>query len=474
MAGALVLAGGVLYGMSHQSATQSFGAFNPTGGGTYYLQSSINATQTTIALSSFTEPGSNIPYTMTYLHSSIEYATINPQGAGNPTGAKSEFVSFTGITQNTNGTALLTGVTRGLERSYPYFASSTVAYSAPGQTQFILSSPPQFFNQYYALANTASSTNTLTFSNQFPPFYYPGPGAQSTGSIISTTSEFASVAYVNAVAFSGSPNATTIAKGIVQLSTALQAASSTVLGSTAASLVVQSGNSTDTPQSGCASGYTAVAGAGCNMIADLTGHIKQAWLNLTQAFTFSTTTSYFENVGTLTATSSARLPANTTIGGLTPLTSITVPHYSFVNTGTLTANNGWATSSPVTIPAGVMTASSTWNVMVRGTCTTSSSDCQYYLRETGGTTIAECNWGSDTVSGNVVYIWMFGSNQSSLSSQSTNLTGWKSAAGSTAVDCSANFTSSFNTAGATTFVLVVRNTGAQNTVANNYSIVVNP
>src|ERR1039458_1359561 len=43
-----------------------------TGGGTYRLASSISSTQTSIKLSSFTEPVSGTPYTMAYLNSALE------------------------------------------------------------------------------------------------------------------------------------------------------------------------------------------------------------------------------------------------------------------------------------------------------------------------------------------------------------------------------------------------------------------
>ena len=142
-----VLTLGSFFGIHPQQAptpveAPRVGSFNPTGGGTYRLQSSIGSSDTTITLSSFKEPVSNIYYTMTYLNSSIEYATIEPQ-----TSTK-EFISFTGITQNSDGTATLTGVTRGLGFSYPYTASTTLQQAHPANAIFILSNPPQLTNQY--------------------------------------------------------------------------------------------------------------------------------------------------------------------------------------------------------------------------------------------------------------------------------------------------------------------------------------
>lgn len=146
------------YQVQEQATSQNLGAYNPTGGGTYHLQSSIGLTNTSINLSSFKEPISNIPYTMTYLNSSVAYGTLDPQ---NPT--RSEFISFTGITQNSDGSAKLTGVIRGLARSYPYTASSSLAVSHSGQSIFILSDSPQHFLEYAVKRNDETITGAWSF-----------------------------------------------------------------------------------------------------------------------------------------------------------------------------------------------------------------------------------------------------------------------------------------------------------------------
>lgn len=126
--------------------------YNPTGGGTYRLQTSVGLADTSIRLSSFKEPVSNIPYTMSYLNSDLECGTLDPQTS------RSEFIQFTGITQNSDGTAILTGVTRGLGRSYPYTASSTLRQTHAGQSIFILSDAPCLFNQYGIKQNDETLT----------------------------------------------------------------------------------------------------------------------------------------------------------------------------------------------------------------------------------------------------------------------------------------------------------------------------
>ncbi len=128
------------------------------GGQTYNLGSSVGSTDTSILLSSFTEPVSETPYTMALLNSEIVYGTIAPGTSS------SEFISFTGITQNANGTALLTGVTRGLQKKYPYTTSVTFKLPHSGQSIFILSDAPQVFNEYAALKNENVFDEVNTFT----------------------------------------------------------------------------------------------------------------------------------------------------------------------------------------------------------------------------------------------------------------------------------------------------------------------
>lgn len=193
------------------------GSYSPTGAGTYYLEATITSSQNTISLTSFDEPVSNIPYTMSYLNSSIEYGTISPQSG------RSEFVSFSGITQNTDGSATLTGVVRGLSRSPGSggcVASSTLASGYAGQTKFILSNPPCQLAQYAVKQNNEEVSGLWTF-DQSPIGINPG----------------------------GQPNSSETVNGVSQLATGAQAAAGTSVGSTGARLVLPASAATSTCQS---------------------------------------------------------------------------------------------------------------------------------------------------------------------------------------------------------------------------------
>jgi len=125
----------------------ALGSYQPSGGNVYKLANSVTPSQATITLTSFKEPISEIKYTMSILGSTIQYGTLDPR---NPN--KSEFVSFTGITQNADGTATLTGVVRGLPRSNVVTggctASTTLQLSHGGQSEFILSNHPCQLAEY--------------------------------------------------------------------------------------------------------------------------------------------------------------------------------------------------------------------------------------------------------------------------------------------------------------------------------------
>lgn len=254
---------------------QVAGSFNPTGGGTYLLNSSISSSQTSITLTSFTEPGSGIPYTMSYINTDIIYGTISPS-SGN-----SEFISATGITQNGNGTATLTGVRRGESRTPGTggcVASTTLAHAYPGQTQLILSNSPCFYSEFAMRRSPQNITAPWNF-DQYPT-------ASTTLGNATTSRQFITLGQAQGLANQGAATATESVTGITRLATALQTASSTFLGVNDP-LANQPRYATDTPQSGCAVGYTGIAGASCTVVAQLTGKIRQTWINLMEAWTFA-------------------------------------------------------------------------------------------------------------------------------------------------------------------------------------------
>ncbi len=186
-------------------------AFRTMSGQGFTLGSSISSTQTTILLTSFLVPVSGTPITMATMGTIIAYGTLAP---GTST---AELISFTGVTQNADGTATLTGVTRGLDKEYPY--TTVIGFKQPhaGQTIFILSDAPQVFNEYPAKRNDETITGQFTF---------PQSGTASAavaGAVYAAPTndiEFATKKYVDEIAIAGSPNASTTVKGIGKVSVA--------------------------------------------------------------------------------------------------------------------------------------------------------------------------------------------------------------------------------------------------------------
>lgn len=276
------------------------GTFNPVGAGTYVLQSSVSATQNTITLTSFTEPGSGIPYTMSYINSNIVYGTLSPS-SGN-----SEFVSFTGITQNANQTATLSGVIRGLARTPGTggcVASSTLAHAYPGQTQFILSNSPCFYSQYAVKQNAQTIGGLWTFSSTSPPKLDYDPTSAQWALFSSST--LVTYGQLQATAFAGVTNASESAKGIVQLATQTQTGSSTNIGSSGASLVLQSQYASSSP--------SVVCGV-CTVVTQANGKIISTYINQTSAYSWSGL--HIFSTGLISTASSTFTNSSLSIGGL--------------------------------------------------------------------------------------------------------------------------------------------------------------
>lgn len=312
-----------------------FGAFNPAAGTTYRLQSSIGTTDTSIKLSSF-KNRSSIPLTMTLLNTDIGYGTLSPQTS------RSEFVSFSGITQNADGTATLTGVSRGLSDISPFTASTTLRQAHPGQSVFILSDSPQLFEEYAKRRNDESITGRWNFSTELP-----------YSSITATTSQqFTTKSYVDNITNAGAATSTETNGGIVELGTLAEQANSYDGGANKPT-VLQTKNSTSTCQ---------VSGSYNLVASSTTGKLDKNCLDqsLNYAWTGNNTFS-----GTSAFSATTTITANVGIGTTSPFTSLGVA-------GTITTNNINATTTTATSTFSgnlvVSNNASTTNLTISGTC----------------------------------------------------------------------------------------------------------
>lgn len=475
---------GVLLGIGYvttrpevKTQTQSFGSFTPVGGQTYTLSGAgINSSATSITLNSFTTPdGRALAMSM---FGSIGYAVIDPNS---PT--KIEDVTFTGITQNANGTAVLTGVSRGMDFVSPYAASTSLAYSHSGGAYLILSNSAGFYGQQFLFSNNlGSSTAIITFSPTAPPQYYPSVGAQATGGINSTSSEFASIAYVQQTAISGAVNATTLAKGIIQLATAAQAAAGTALGSTGASLVPSNSLFTSTPSATTIIPVTSSVGKLAQGFLDIFT-TQNTWTaqnifsglfatNATSTNATSTVSQYFPFLtSTLLKTdSTGKLSAAVRASDYAP------EQYTYATTTDISVTSStYATSTLFGFPSGTLTASS--SIQVRGgfDCTSASGaqSCTIYLRTPTGANLAQCAENAATAqaySGYAMFT-VVGNNSVSSQTELCTITASNNTATFTTVQDNEENTTAINFSTLTGVYLVIQTTNANATAALRNAIV---
>ncbi len=119
--------------------------------------SGVSIGDSTVALSSFkTIDGVNLAMTD---FGDVGFGTIDP---GN--GTSEEQISFTGVTQNANGTATLTGVKTVLFTA-PYTQTPNLAKSHAGGSIFVISNTAGFYNELTAKDDDETITGQWTFTD---------------------------------------------------------------------------------------------------------------------------------------------------------------------------------------------------------------------------------------------------------------------------------------------------------------------
>lgn len=175
-------------------------AFYPVQGKDYSLSGAgVSATATSIVVSSLTLPNSNALVTMA-MFGVIGYGVFEP-GTGNE-----ENFSFTALTQNANGTATLSGVTRGLRFDQPFTQDTTLRTAHTGGTILRFSNTVQLFSEYATKRNDETISGVYDFT------------VSPTVPTPSTSSQAASKGYVDGVAVAGAPDASTTVKGVSRIS----------------------------------------------------------------------------------------------------------------------------------------------------------------------------------------------------------------------------------------------------------------
>ena len=181
--------------------------FSLAGAGT-----SIGATS--IILTSFTKIDGSLVTMIDF--GTVGYGTLEPS-----TAIQEEQISFSGVTQNINGTATLTGVKTVLMYS-PYTETAGLTKSHAGGTVFIVSDNPGLWNTFTNKQNNETVTGTWIMSGGISSI---GGGATtfasfpiSPSSAPTTNYQLANKKYVDDTVVYGAPDASTTTKGIAKLS----------------------------------------------------------------------------------------------------------------------------------------------------------------------------------------------------------------------------------------------------------------
>jgi len=220
--------------------------------------SGVSAGATSITLKSFKQIDGTTNLTMTDFGTK-GYGTLQPKTV------KEEQISFTGVTQNANGTATLTGVSR-VSNVSPYTETSGTAQGHNGNAEFVLSNTAAFYDSFVNKNNDETITGTHTYTSTAIPIYDANPTFTDDKHIISKK-------YADDLAIAGAPDMAAAVKGIGEKASDAELASGAADGS----------GDTTAPLVATATSFNETAAAGKVPVAESTAKIGQDWLGATTA-----------------------------------------------------------------------------------------------------------------------------------------------------------------------------------------------
>lgn len=310
---AVIIAAGVFFGISKQPhvtvinttapPTQSFGASGSPAvqsQASFLSGSGVTSVATTISVTSFVLSDGSTPITISMFGSGATgYATLEPGTT------REENISFTGVVQNSNGSALLTGVTRGLTFSFPCTSTSSLQKAHAGGTKLVLSNSNCFYQNFVTAANDASITGLYTFASNTPPTYGATPS-------LTNSLQLANKGYVDGVASSGAADAGIGSKGLVAITTPGGAATSTDGAAVLYNMISKQYYATSSQ------------GATTTVIMANNGQLDNSWVSST-SYTYGTSTTQTFN-GSITGNATASIPYLVPPGVVEAYTSSTAPN----------------------------------------------------------------------------------------------------------------------------------------------------
>lgn len=137
---------------------------------TFFLAGAgVNLGDSTMTLQSFKKiDGTNI--TMSDF-GTVGYGTLEPN-----TRVREESISFTGVVQNSNGTATLTGV-KNVDFAYPYTETANFSKSHPGGVRFIITNTAGFYDNFANKNDDETINNVWTYTHDKNPKYDSQPAS---------------------------------------------------------------------------------------------------------------------------------------------------------------------------------------------------------------------------------------------------------------------------------------------------------
>lgn len=462
-----------------------FAAFRVVQTPVYHLYTGESGSATTVRITPYPVDLDNAKLTMTDFGTNAVF-TVDPGLKG-----IEEIEQFTGIVDNGDGTASLTGLSRDMQSKYPYTGSGT-GRTHGSSAIVVFGNSPQIYGRLAAPENAQTWSAVQIFASTTPPQY--------DSNYTASGNQFVSFNQLLTTAFQGAATSTYSGMGIVQLATAGQVSAGTASSTTGAPFVIPSADASSTYNGpivfqGEIPALRSTKDIDPNFIATSSGN-NYNWGGIT-TFTGSTTMATTSIAASGTSTSPLILhgvpyafPATQGANGTSLLNNGSgtlswgaKPQYTLISNTAIQASSNTATSTQIlTIPAGTLSASSTITVQGEIDCQGGSASCQYYLRDlTSGVTFATCIINQSTTAVNYSGLFHFTvANQGSLSAQlgySDCFTIPQNAAigsGGIYTQVGAGVTATtFNTANAVNLVLVAKSPSNQANI-NDYSIIVNP
>jgi len=334
----------------------------------------------------------------------------------------------------------------------------------------------------------------LNGSDTIPNLLTYTSGTGCTAGSSSTT--LCSKAYSDALAAQGAPTSTETVAGIARLATPLQQASSTDLGANDP-LVLSAKSATSSPNGTLAALFS--------LVLNNAGKIAQSAIDFAQVTAWSALHTFS---GGLTSTATTTLACSSVTGnacvinganvqfpaaqcssgqawvassaGVFTCTSVTPQRpYSIASTTDMQATSGtFATSSAFSVPAGVMTASSTIDINANVDCLAGAGNtCTFRLRDSTGVTLSTCALSptnGSTLFGAIRFQVIANNSLSSQTILNFGFIGMTQPSTNVQASCTGESSASLNTANANSLVLVAQSGTSMTANVYNFSMILYP